>query len=84
MDDGRLGIRKAYKNQSVVGKNVFTSTPQRVQFTDDNINEIHASGSLAYCKVSGTIDLEKQELSPMFTNRTYVWGIIPKGLSLSK
>ena len=69
----------------MVGKNLFTSVPQRVQFTDDNINSIGAAGTLAYCKVSGTIDLEKQDLpNPQFTTRTYMWGIIPKGLALKK
>ena len=39
-----------------MGKNTFTWVPQKLQFSDpweDNIDSIHACGSLAYCEVSG-------------------------------
>jgi hypothetical protein len=90
-DDGRLGVRKAFGGVMHNNKNSFTYEPQRVQFTDDHIEEIHADGSIAYCKVSGINDLEKfdipkdkKEAGSIYSNRTYIWGKVPKGLKMNR
>ena len=86
MDVGRLGIKRPFGGIMHSDKNSFTSIPQRVNFTGDLIEDINASGSVAYCKVSGINDLAemdipqaKKEAGSVYSYRTYMWGKIPKG-----
>lgn len=89
MDDGRLGIRAARGKSYSTSKNSYTDEPQLVKFTDDHIEEIQASGSMAYARVSGQNDLTKQGLSEYhqklgLQNRIYVWGSIQKGVQMNR
>jgi len=58
--------------------------PQLVNFTEDHIDSIGASGSMAYCQVSGQSDLDKLDLSVRFNTRTYVWGKCLKGVTMER
>ena len=81
IDDGRLGVRKAFEIQEE-GKSTCTHHPQRVQFTEDKIQSIAASEGMAICRVKGTADLTKLELGPHYATRSYIWGKVPKGVNL--
>lgn len=89
IDDGRLGVRKPYGGTLLTSKNEYTPEPQMLTFTDDHIEEISASGSVGYCKVTGVNDLlkqgipEEQQKSSMVT-RVFLWGHVGKGVNLSK
>ena len=50
-NEGRLGTRRV-KNLKISGKNSYSYQPQKIQFTNDNIDKIHASGSMAYCEAT--------------------------------
>jgi len=85
MDDGRLGMKKTKKGQmKVQSKNSSTHVPQRLQFTDDHIDSIYSAGSIAYCTVSGSSDLERLGLDSGFNTRTYIWGKCAKGLTMER
>ena len=58
-----------------------------MQFTNDNIDKISASGSLAYCEATQIVKedpklLGKGDVNTDIKTQVYVWGYMPFGVNM--